>query len=69
MRTVNILTLARVNNVVTVTTRAAHDLVAGELILINYFSSTDPTFEGYWIVHSIIDSTHFTFLSRSSSEN
>jgi len=62
-RTVKISTLARSNNVVTVSTSAAHDLVAGELVLINYFSSTDATFEGYWIVHSIVDSTHFTFLS------
>jgi hypothetical protein len=61
--TVNISGLARSNNVVTVTTSPAHGLVAGELILINYFSSTDPTFEGYWIVQSIVDSTHFTFLS------
>jgi hypothetical protein len=61
--TAKISTLTRSNNVVTVTTSAAHRLVAGELILITYFSSTDATFEGYWIVHSIVDSTHFTFLS------
>jgi hypothetical protein len=62
-RIVSISKLARSNNVVTVTTSASHGLVAGELILINYFSTTDPTFEGYWIVRSAVDSKHFTFQS------
>jgi hypothetical protein len=62
-RTLSISTLVRANNVVSVTTSAPHRLVAGEHILITYFSTTDASFEGYWIVHSIVDSTHFTFLS------
>jgi hypothetical protein len=62
-QTLSISTLTRSNNVVSVATSAPHGLVAGELILISYFSSSDGSFEGYWIVHSIVDSKHFSFLS------
>lgn len=56
---VNITSLARANNIVTVTTSAPNDLVAGAAFYIQ--ATTDFSFEGAFLVTSRIDSTHFTY--------
>jgi hypothetical protein len=62
-QSVSISTLSRTNNVVTVTTSSNHNLVPKQLIYINYFSTTDGTFEGFWLVATTPTTTTFTFLS------
>lgn len=56
---VNITSLTRSNNVVTVLTSAANDLVANAGIYIQ--GTSDFSFEGAYQVASRIDSTHFTY--------
>lgn len=58
---VNITSLARANNVVTVTMSGATDIVAGAGIYINGTSNAN-TFDGAYLVASRIDSTHFTYV-------
>ncbi len=62
-QTIPITSGTRSNNLQTVITSKAHGLVAGQMVYIRYFSTSDGSFEGTWIVHSVPDPTHFTFLS------
>jgi hypothetical protein len=58
-----ITSITTANNTVTVRTSTAHGLAAGELAYIQYFSTSGlNSFEGFWIVSSVPDSRHFTFL-------
>jgi hypothetical protein len=62
-QTISITSGTRSNNLQTVTTSKAHGLVAGQMVYIRYFSTSDASFEGTWIVYTVPDPTHFTFLS------
>lgn len=59
-----ITTITRANNVTTVNTSAAHGYVPGEKIHIRYFTTSDPSFEGFWIVATVPTSTSFTYVSN-----
>lgn len=59
-----ITTITRAGKVTTVNTSAAHGYVSGEKIHIRYFTSSDPSFEGFWIVASVPTSTSFTYTSN-----
>lgn len=63
VQTFTISTLTRANNLVTVTTTATHNYVVGELVHIKYFTTTDGSFEGFWIVNTVPTGTTFTFTS------
>jgi hypothetical protein len=62
-QTIAITSGTRLNNLQTVTTSTAHGLMAGQMVYIRYFSTSDASFEGTWMVHTVPDQTHFTFLS------
>ncbi len=63
MQTIAISTMVRSGTTVTVTTAAAHPFVAGSEVFIQYFNgNTDLTFNGWFIVATAQDNTHFTFL-------
>jgi hypothetical protein len=62
-QSISITSGTRSNNLQTVTTSKAHGLVAGQMVYIRYFSTSDASFEGTWIVHTVPDPTHLTFLS------
>jgi len=64
LQTATITTMTRANNVTTVNTSAAHGYVPGEKIHIRYFTTSDPSFEGFWIVATVPTSTSFTYLSN-----
>ena len=55
------------NNVMTVTTSAAHGFVANALVYIQYFSTQTPSFEGSYIISGAPSPTTFTFLTSIDS--
>lgn len=65
VQTVSISTMSRSGRTVTVTTSAAHPFVAGSMVYIQYINgggtNTDVTFDGFFIVKAVSDSTHFQF--------
>jgi hypothetical protein len=64
MQAIGITSMTRSGTVVTVTTSAAHPFVAGSEVFIQYFGgNTDITFNGFFIVSTVADNTHFTFKS------
>lgn len=64
MQTIAIASMSRSGRVVTVTTSAAHPFVAGAQIFIKPFGgNADVTFNGFYIVTTVADTTHFTFNS------
>ena len=62
-QSVSISELSRSNNIVTVKTTANHNLVPKQLIYINYFSTSDGTFEGSWVVATTPTPSTLTFVS------
>jgi hypothetical protein len=61
-QSVTISTMARSGQTVTVTTSSAHPFVVGSQVFIPYFGgNADITFNGFFIVLTVPDSTHFTF--------
>jgi hypothetical protein len=52
-------TLERSDNTVTVATSSANGAIAGAIVFIT--GSTDATFSGFYVVASVIDTTHFTY--------
>ncbi len=63
MQTVVITSMSRSGTTVTVTTSAAHPFVTGSMVFIQYFGgNADLTFNGFFKVASVADSTHFTYL-------
>ncbi len=68
MQTVSISTMSRSGTTVTVTTSAAHPFAVGSMVFIQYFGgNTDTTFNGWFIVATVPDNTHFTFLGGSDT--
>jgi len=64
MQTIGISTMSRSGTVVTVTTSAAHPFVVGSMVFIQYGGgNTDGSFNGWFIVDTSADTTHFTFKS------
>ncbi len=65
VQTVSISTMSRSGRTVTVTTSAAHPFVAGSMVYIQYINgggtNTDVTFDGFFMVKAVSDSTHFQF--------
>jgi len=59
-QSVNITSLSRTNNIVTVTTASAHGLAVGGLVWI-YGTSDDANFGGWFNVASSADNTHFVY--------
>jgi hypothetical protein len=64
MQGVNIRTLTRTNNVVTVVCASACNVPVGGMVYIQYFTTNDPTFEGFFKVASVKNST--TFLANQN---
>src|SRR5437867_1012344 len=69
-QTVNITSMSRANDVVTVTTAAAHGFpvgctaaTCGEVFIGGGNGESDPSFRGWYLVSSAADTTHFTFTS------
>src|SRR5712691_764532 len=64
MQTIGITSMSRSGTTVTVTTSAAHLFVANSEVFIQYFGgNADTSFNGFFIVKTVADSTHFTFTS------
>lgn len=63
VHTISIVSGTRTDNLQTVETATAHGLAVGQMIYIKYFSTSDASFEGNWIVYTTPDPKHFTFLS------
>lgn len=61
VQTFTISTFSRANNLVTANTTVAHSYVPGEMIHVKYFTTSDSTFEGFWVVNTVPTSTSFTF--------
>jgi hypothetical protein len=65
VQTINITSMSRSGRTVTVLTAAPHPFVAGSMVYITYINgggtNTDGTFNGFFIVKTAADSTHFTF--------
>lgn len=65
VQTINITSMARSARTVTVLTASAHPFVSGSMVYINYINSggtnLDSTFNGFFIVKTAPDNTHFTF--------
>lgn len=60
----NVATIARSTTTVTVTTSAAHGLVAGSIVVIS--GASEPTLNGQFIVASAADATTFTYATSAS---
>lgn len=69
VQTFTISTLTRANNLATATTTAPHSYVPGELVHIKYFSTSDASFEGFWVVSTTPTTTTFTFLQGMDTRN
>jgi hypothetical protein len=72
LQTVNITSLSRSGNVVTVNTSASHNFlvgcsVCGEVLIPTGNGLTDVSFAGWHLVTSATDSTHFTFNNPTQS--
>jgi hypothetical protein len=61
-QTVAVTSLARSNNIVTVTCSASHGLIAGAMVFISG-TSNDYQFKGWFNVSTIVSGTVFTFIS------
>jgi len=59
MQGANIRTLTRSGNVVTVVCNSACDVPVGGMVYIPYFNTNDPSFEGFFKVSSVKNSTTF----------
>src|SRR5215472_7015757 len=75
-QTVNITSMSRSNDVVTVTTASAHGFsvgctvaTCGEVFIGGGNSESDPSFRGWYLVSSAADTTHFTFSSGIDTRN
>lgn len=75
-QTVNITSMSRSNDVVTVTTASAHGFNVGcgfancgEVFIGGGNSESDPSFRGWYLVSSAADTTHFTFSSGLDTRN
>jgi hypothetical protein len=70
-QSVNITSMSRSNNTVTVTTTSAHGLVTGSMVYIvtNSNGLTDNSFAGWYQVSGSADNTHFTFISGQDTRN
>lgn len=65
----NIATIARNNNVVTVTTAAAHNLLAGDQVAIAGVTGGSVSFNGTFPVASITSATVFTYAQTAVNES
>jgi len=62
MQTIAITSMARSARRVTVTTSAAHPFVVGSMVYIQIGGgNTDTSFNGWYIVNTVADNTHFTY--------
>jgi hypothetical protein len=70
-QSVNITSMSRSNNTVTVTTTSANGLVTGSMVYIatNSNGLTDNSFAGWYQVSGSADNTHFTFISGQDTRN
>lgn len=75
-QTVNITSMFRSNDVVTVTTASAHGFLVGcavatcgEVFIGGGNGESDPSFRGWYLVSSAADTTHFTFTSGLDTRN
>jgi len=64
-QTVNVSSWTRTNNVVTVTTASAHNLVVGA----GFSVTGDATLAGTYNIATVPDNTHFTFLTGLDTRN
>jgi hypothetical protein len=59
MQGTNIRTLSRTNNVITIVCASACNVPVGGMVYIPYFTTNDPSFEGFFKVGSVKDATTF----------